>query len=151
MKFEKVIFDGKDFPEWKFWFETMMMGYGLLDLIESKIKEDEALSPEFIAKNKSAYVMIVLCLSKTTVQKIRNIKRGDGRAAWKKLNEEYERNTRASRIGLRRQLYDIGRHPRELGETLDMIDSYCARLGFMKVIVSDDEKLAVLLSMQFIK
>jgi hypothetical protein len=145
MRFEKVMFDGTDFPEWKFWFETMMMGYGLLGILEGT--DTQGNTYDFEGRSNTAYVMLILCMTKITVQKLKGIKRGNARAAWLKLNEEYERNTRASRIGVRRQLYSLtNQDGLALDDVVARIDGLCARLTFLNVEVTDDEKLAVLLS-----
>jgi hypothetical protein len=50
MRFEKVMFDGTDFPEWKFWFETMMMGWNI---------RRQGNTYDFEGRSNTAYVMLI--------------------------------------------------------------------------------------------
>ena len=92
------------------------------------------------------YSMIVLSMNDATVKYVMNATPGDAAEAWTLLVGEFERNTRANKISLRRQLYTLELGQRTTGDLVAAIDSLCSRMKFLKVDITDDEKLAVLIN-----
>ena len=141
-RIQTVSFDGKDFPLWKFKMESLLLGMELLGVVEGT----ETTGVNLQKKKGLAYSMLVLSLKGEAIKHAITTKRGECDALWKKLCDEYERNSRSSKISLRRQLYEVMGTGSSLDEIVGQIDVLCGRLQFLGVDVSDDEKLAVLLS-----
>jgi hypothetical protein len=141
-RLQTVPFDGTDFPLWKFKMESLLLGMDLIGVVEGT----ETTGAHTQRKKALAYSMIVLSLRDETIKHAITTKRGECHELWIKLSEEYERNSRSSKISLRRQLFEVMGKEGELDEIVGKIDVLCGRLQFLGVNVSDDEKLAVLLS-----
>ena len=122
--------------------ESLFLGVDLMGVVEGT----DSSGTNVRRKQEMAYSMLVLSLGDDVIRHAITTKRGDCAALWKKLNGEYERNTRSSKISLRRQLYKIMGAGGSLDEIVGQIDVLSGRLEFLEVSVSDDEKLAVLLS-----
>jgi hypothetical protein len=143
-KIERVLFDGKDFPTWKFRFDAVLRGYGLLDIVDGTADVN---AKGYSKRRDHVYSMLVMSLTDTTVKFAMNAKRGDAAAVWLNLHTEYERNTRYNKISLRRQLYQLcGNKTLGIVELVAKIDLLSTRLESLKVTITDEEKLAVLLS-----
>ena len=141
-RIERILFDGKDFPSWKFKFVAQLMGIGLLGIVEGT----EARGANFEARRDFAYSMLVLSMTDSTMKFAMSVDRGDAAGVWRNLHAEFERNTRANKIGLRRQLYQIINMNYDIDDIVAKIHLLCSRLLFLKVKIDDGEKLAVLLS-----
>ena len=122
--------------------ESLFLGVDLMRVVEGT----DLSGTNVQRKQEMAYSMLVLSLGDDAIRHAITTKRGDCAALWKKLNGEYERNTRSSKISIRRQLYKIMGAGGSLDEIVGQIDVLCGKLQFLEVSVSDDEKLAVLLS-----
>ena len=143
-KLEGIKFNGKDFPTWKFRFVSMLMGYGLINIVMQP-KADTG--KNYVAKRDFVYALLVNSLTDETIRCALTVKPGDACGIWINLHKEFERNTRSSRISLRRQLYELcGNKSLNLIDLITKIDVLCSRLEFLKVDVSDEDKLAILLS-----
>ena len=141
-KIQTIPFDGTDFPLWKFKMESLLLGMDLLGVVEDT--EEECSN---IQKKKSmAYSMIVLSLKDEAIKHAMTVKRGECSELWKKLSSEYERNSRSNKISIRRQLYEIMGKGGQLDVVVSTINILCGRLQSLGVDITDDEKLAVLLS-----
>jgi gag-polypeptide of LTR copia-type/Zinc knuckle len=143
-RIQHIPFDGTDYPTWKFRMEALFCAMGMMDVVEGK----SALAGTQLTKaRESAFGMIVLSLKQEIIHLAYGVERGDCVALWKKLSEQFERNTRSNKITLRRQLYEvITTGGSDLDETIGRIEVICSRLSFLGVVISDEEKLAVLLS-----
>ena len=82
--------------------------------------------------------MIVLSLSDESIKHALNAK--DAFIAWKLLNESYERNTKANKIVLRRQLYTLVAKEEDLDSAIE-IGVLSSRLRFLEAEVDGSEKL----------
>jgi hypothetical protein len=145
IKLERIPFDDDrgDFASWKFRMEALFRGYGLLDIVEGRVNAGE----EFAAHRDAAYSIIALSLSDASLKHIHAVPRGDAAAAWQKLCDQYERKMRASKLMLRRQLYNVvllGNLGVE--NAIGNIEMISSRLSLAGVPVHDDEKIAVLMA-----
>jgi hypothetical protein len=130
-KIEKIPFEGTDYPSWKFRMVSLLMRYGLLDIVEGK---EKSRSPANQKRRDFAYSMLVFSMTDTTLKFAMNAERGDAHKVWLNLQTEYERSTRANKIALRRQLYGlIGTPNAAFTELVGKIDLFCARLKSLGV------------------
>jgi hypothetical protein len=141
-RIQTVPFNGTEFPTWKFKMESLFLGVDLMGVVEGT----DTSGTNVQRKQEMAYSMLVLSLGNDVIKHAITTKRGDCAALWKKLNGEYERNSRSSKISLRRQLYKVMGAGGTLEDIVGQIDSLSGRLEFLGVSIDDDEKLAVLLS-----
>ena len=102
-KIEKIEFDGKDYPTWKFRFVSLLLGLGLLGIVDGTADEK---AKGYSKRRDYVYSMLVMSLTDATIKFARDAKPGDARTVWENLSTEYERNTRFNKINLRRQLYE---------------------------------------------
>ena len=72
-KIETIPFDGKDF-QWKFRFVSLLMGYGLLNIVEGT---ETGKGIEFTKRRDFAYSMLVMSMTDITLKFAMNAKRGD--------------------------------------------------------------------------
>jgi hypothetical protein len=90
--------------------------------------------------------MLVMSMTEATLRFARGAQRGDAHAVWTNLHAEFERNTRANKLNLRKQLYECcGDKHLSLSDLVNKIDVLSSRLEFLGEEVRDKEKLAVLL------
>jgi len=143
-KLDSIKFDGKDFPTWKFRTVSMLLGYGLLGIVDGV---ETGSSKSYLARRDLVYAALVASLTDETLKCAMTVKPGDACGIWKNLHAEYERNTRSNRINLRRQLYDLcGTKNLSLSELVSKINLLCSRLEFLNVNISDEDKLTILLT-----
>jgi hypothetical protein len=143
-KFEKIAFDGKDYPTWKFRFTSMLLGLGLLGIVEGTADET---ARGYKSRRDYVFSMLVMSMTDATIKFAKGAKAGDAKAVWDSLSAEFERNTRFNKLNLRRQLYDCaGDRGLPIVSLVGKIDLICSRLESLQTVISDEDKLAVLLS-----
>ena len=98
-KIEKIEFDGKDYPTWRFRFVSLLLGLGLLNIVEGVTDEN---AKGFSSRRDYVYSMLVMSMTEATIKFARDAKPGDAKKVWENLSNEYERNTRFNKISLRR-------------------------------------------------
>ena len=123
---------------------SLLLGFGLLGIVDGTADEK---AKGYSKRRDYVYSMLVMSLTDATIKFARDAKPGDARTVWENLSTEYERNTRFNKINLRRQLYECaGDRNLTIVNLVGKIDLLCLRLESLQVIISDEEKLAVLLS-----
>jgi gag-polypeptide of LTR copia-type len=133
LRVQQIPFDGTDYPTWKFRIEALFCAMGLMDVVEGT---SVLIGSQLTKARESAFWMIVLSLKQEIIHLAYGVKRGDCMALWKKLSDQYERNTRSNKINLRRKLYEvISTGGGDLDELIGRIEVICSRLQFLGVSV----------------
>ena len=106
----------------------MLMGYGLFGVVDGSESE---IGKNYIARRDLVYAMLVASLTDETLNCAMTVAPGDACGIWKNLHAEFERNTRSSRISLRKQLFELcGNRNHKLTELVSTINLLCSRLEF---------------------
>ena len=146
-------FDGKDFPNWKYAMETLLLRQGVLDIVrgttlrptlDATNADDVA---DFDKRSMVAYTTIVLSMSRNCLKYTRKAAQGDARAVWLELCHHFERNTRANKRQLRAKFHSIKITESEsIANYFDRLNIIVSSLESMGERISDDEKLAATLN-----
>jgi hypothetical protein len=154
-------FDGHQsgWAEYEFKMLAYLAGKGWLDLVlgEEKAARDKEQQSVQLEKLNKAYSILVSSLQGRALHLVMVIKPGPtaAPAIWKTLHDEYARNTRASRLQVRREFLalklgdsseDDPRKHKKVATFASEIEYISARLENMSVKVTEEERLAVLLN-----
>ena len=96
--------DGKNYHDWKFAVGMLLCTRGCWGVVSGDVPKPETGSAtDWKKKAEEGMTMIALTVNPSQYTYIRNCQ--DGAEAWKALQDIYERNSRATRIALKRQFY----------------------------------------------
>lgn len=139
--------DGDNYHDWKFNMQMVLRRSGSWDVVSgatSPPSKDSKEMVDWIAKSEDGLTAIGLSLEQSQTAHIRDCTTGP--AAWAALSAIYERNDRATRINLKRQLYtfvhDIDLPVREY---VNGITTIRAKLKAIGVEISDEDVTDVLI------
>lgn len=139
--------DGSNYHDWKFNMQMILRRSGSWNVVSGKESEPEKDSKEYAAwwaKSEDGITAIGLAVELNQVAHIRDC--SSGPEAWKALADIYERNDRATRINLKRELYtfvhDISAPVREYVNSITTIQ---AKLKAIGVEISDEDITDILI------
>ncbi|KAF5315192.1 hypothetical protein D9619_006932 [Psilocybe cf. subviscida] len=138
--------DGQNYHDWKFAIEMVMRNQKCWDVVSGVTKkpDDKTELVEWEKKASDGLTIIGLCVQPTQYTYIRDAK--DGSQAWTKLKDAYEKNTRSTRINLKRQFYNFEHDTNNpMINYVNGITDLAARLKAIGVTLTDEDITDVLI------
>jgi gag-polypeptide of LTR copia-type/Zinc knuckle len=136
--------DGNNYHDWKFAISMVLRRAGCWDVLTKDKPATRSSGDDWEKKSEEALTYIGLTISQDQYSYIRDS--SDGPSAWKALAEIYEKNSRATRISLKRQFYGYQHDDtRPIAEYITGITDLAARLKSIKVKLLDEDIIDVLI------
>jgi hypothetical protein len=136
--------DGNNYHDWKFAISMVLRRAGCWDVLMIEKPVTRTSGEDWDKKAEESLTYIGLTISQNQYGYIRDST--DGPSAWKALADIYEKNSRATRISLKRQFYGYQHdETRPIADYIAGITDLAARLKSIKVTLSDEDIIDVLI------
>lgn len=136
--------DGNNYHDWKFAIGMVLRRAGCWDIVGTEKPATRTSGEDWDKKSEEMLTCIGLTLLPNQYGHIRECT--DGPSAWKALANVYEKDSRATRISLKRQFYGFHHDTsRPITEYISGITDLGARLKAIKIVLSDVDITDVLI------
>jgi hypothetical protein len=136
--------NGLNYHDWKFAIQMVLWRAGSWEIISGALPKPETGSEDWEKKADEGLTFIGLSVDTTQYAYIRHA--SNGVEAWQALKDIYEKNSRATRITLKRQFYSYQHdemHP--IAEYISGITNLAAQLKSLNVTLTDTDIVDVLI------
>jgi len=135
--------DGNDYHDWKFAIGMVLRRAGCWDILGTEKPSTRTSGEDWDKKSEE----MLTCIGLTLVAQYGHIREcTDGPSAWKALANIYEKDSRATRISLKRQFYGFHHNTnRPITGYISGITDLAARLKAIKIALSDVDITDVLI------
>jgi gag-polypeptide of LTR copia-type len=136
----KVTLNDQNYHDWKFAVSMLLKHRGCWSIVtgEESNPTDGGELKEWLKKADDGLTIIGLTVDPSQFPYIRDAK--DGPEAWKMLKDIYEKNSRATQIGLKQQFYNFKHDPHESMHTyVNSITKLASRLKGIGIDLKEDD------------
>jgi len=136
--------NGDNYHDWKFAVSMLMRSRGCWNVVSGGIKKADADAADWTKKAEDGLTIIGLTVDPSQYVHIRDCT--DGVAAWAALQGAYEKNSRATRISLKRQFYGFEHDTNApMQSYVNGITDLAARLKAIGIQLTDEDITDVLI------
>jgi hypothetical protein len=136
--------DGQNYHDWKFAVSMLMRAKGCWEVVSGAALKPEGDTKDWERKAEEGMTIIALTVQPNQYTYIRDCTSGP--EAWKALQNAYERNSRATRIALKRQFYGFDHNADEPMESyVNGITDLAAKLRAIGIALLDEDVTDVLI------